>query len=69
MNKNRAPRNRTIELTDDELQEFSEMCTKTEEIESLSSVENTLIFGDLFEVAHLLPSEIVDLLVVDRLIT
>lgn len=65
MKKERAPRNRTIEISEDELKAFSEMCTQGKDFDLLERVENTVIQGDLFEVSPKLTKEFVDLLIVD----
>jgi site-specific DNA-methyltransferase (adenine-specific) len=54
----RAKRNRTITLNDTDINRYVSLCTR-------SYVENSLIYGDTFEVLNRLPSSFVDLLIVD----
>jgi len=65
MIKARAPRNRTLTCTDAEMAELSAflLCVSTRA--SVGSLTNHVINQDYFEVRPFLPSEFVDLLILD----
>jgi len=65
MKKNRAERNRTLELTDIEKKEFSKNLISLKEKTTLSQITNKTINQDLFSVLDFLPDNFVDLLFVD----
>jgi len=61
----RAPRNRTITLTDKERENYRRKLLKIDNPLSLGQILNKVINADIFEVADLLPSRFVDLLFID----
>ena len=63
--KDRAPRNRTITCSDDERRVFSEQLLRLHAKASVEEIRNTVINQDLNEVASRLPSQFVDLLILD----
>lgn len=65
MKKERAPRNRTIDITEEEEKIYLDLCLKPEDIQSVDSLPNRLCHGDFFQTAQTLPSDFVDLLIVD----
>lgn len=65
MKKNRAERNRTLELTDIEKKEFSKNLISLKEKTTFSQITNKTINQDLFSVLDFLPDNFVDLLFVD----
>lgn len=63
--KERAPRNRTITLTEDErLQLLSELLLIDNNV-SVETITNQIINGDILSVIDFLPSQFVDLLILD----
>jgi len=65
MTKNRAPRNRTLTLTDVDRKELSRKLISIKEKSTLSQITNKTINQDLFTVLDFLPDNFVDLLFVD----
>ncbi len=65
MEKKRAPRNRTLSIHEEEIPTLLQRCLREEDISPEQEVINSVIHGNIFQVAHQLPSEFVDLLVVD----
>jgi len=65
MEKNRAPRNRTITLTPAERTLFSKKLIKLAQKIEAKDIENKTICQNLFEVLDFLPSRFVDLLFID----
>ena len=65
MGKNRAPRNRTLTLTESEKSELSEKLITLQDKVDLSQLKNKTINQDLFTVFDYLPESFVDLLFVD----
>lgn len=63
--KNRAPRNRTINLTKKEIDFYSKKLISLEKKSNPKSVINKTIHQDLFEVMEYLPDNFVDLLIID----
>lgn len=63
--KEKAPRNRTLVLTEEDKIRYSKKIFALPEGAKAEDVINKTINQDLFEVAPLLPSEFVDLLIVD----
>jgi site-specific DNA-methyltransferase (adenine-specific) len=63
--KNRAPRNRTITLNQEEVNLFSEKLIRLEKNASLEQITNTTINQNLFEVLEMLPDNFIDLLFID----
>jgi site-specific DNA-methyltransferase (adenine-specific) len=63
--KRRAPRNRTITLTQDEQSKYRDLLLKVNGPISLPEIQNRTIHEDLFEVIDSLPDAFVDLLFLD----
>jgi len=63
--KKRAPRNRTIQLTDDERKKYAKQLIQLTKPTSLDTILNRTIWQDMFEVLSYLPDSFVDLLFVD----
>ncbi len=63
--KKRAPRNRTIELGDDERKKYKKRLIKIDKDVSLNEIINKTIHQDIFEVLDHLPSNSIDLVFVD----
>ena len=61
----RAPRNRTLTCTSEEFLEFSEAVLRVEKAIDRQNLNCRLIKGDFFEVATHLPTQFVDLLILD----
>jgi len=61
----RAPRNRTIILSDKERENYRQKLLKIDNPISLEQILNKVISQDVFEVADLLPPKFIDLLFVD----
>jgi site-specific DNA-methyltransferase (adenine-specific) len=61
----KAPRNRTITLTDKERENYHRKLLKINNAVSLEQILNKVINADIFEVVDLLPSQFVDLLFID----
>lgn len=65
MEKQRAERNRTLTLSEEEKQIFEKQIFHLSQKASLEQVENQIIQGDLFETIDLLPENSVDLMIID----
>lgn len=65
MEKRRAPRNRTITLTPEEIDRYQAELVQLGGPTVLSEIENRTINQDLFEILDCLPSSFVDLLFID----
>ncbi|QEQ00101.1 site-specific DNA-methyltransferase [Thermosynechococcus sp. CL-1] len=63
--KERAPRNRTITLTEQEQAKYRQRLLRLSHPVSLSEIINRTIHQDIFEVIKFLPSQFVDLLFID----
>ena len=63
--KKRAPRNRTIELQEAEIEKFRASLISSKNITYLDSIKNKTICGDTFEILKLLPEQSFDLLFAD----
>lgn len=61
----RAPRNRTIALSPEEISAYGERLVKVSKEVSPQEIENRTINGDLFEILEWLPTSFVDLLFID----
>ncbi|MDE0031686.1 MAG: site-specific DNA-methyltransferase [Deltaproteobacteria bacterium] len=61
----RAPRNRTLSCTDEEVMALSRDIMHVKSTIALSDIEGRLLSGDIFELARYLPSAFVDLLILD----
>ena len=64
-NKQRAPRNRTITLSDVDILRFKKNLIKLDKPTSLKEIENKTIYQDIFEALEYLPDKFVDLVFVD----
>ncbi|MDR2485076.1 MAG: site-specific DNA-methyltransferase [Treponema sp.] len=66
MEKDRSPRNRTLTISENERASLKEkLCCINSEKVYLSQLINKTICRDLFDILDLLPSEFVDLLIID----
>ena len=63
--KQRAPRNRTITLSDGDISNFKKRLIKINKPVSLEEIENKTIHQDIFEALNYLPDSFVDLVFVD----
>ena len=63
--KVKAPRNRTIEISDLEMKSYQSRLNKVESKVSPKEIEDTIINQDVFQVLDWLPSSFVDILFVD----
>lgn len=63
--KQRAPRNRTITLSDGDISNFKKRLVKLSTRASIYEIENKTIYQDIFEVLDYLPDGFVDLIFVD----
>ena len=61
----RAPRNRTLSCTQEELVELSETIVRVETTLDPQDIACQLIGGDFFEIAAYLPTQFIDLLILD----
>ncbi|WP_448573172.1 DNA-methyltransferase [Trichothermofontia sp.] len=64
-NKERAPRNRTITLNEEEKVKYGQKLLRLDKPASLQEVINCTINQDLFQVVNFLPQQSVDLLFID----
>jgi site-specific DNA-methyltransferase (adenine-specific) len=64
-NKQRAPRNRTITLSDVDILRLKKNLIKLDKPTSLKEIENKTIYQDIFEALEYLPDKFVDLVFVD----
>jgi len=65
MQKQRAPRNRTISLCDKDILSYSARCDTLDTSKTLHNAANKVFKGDAFAVMPFLPMQSVDLLIVD----
>lgn len=63
--KNKAPLNRTIQLSEIEIKKFSKELLTINKIASVKKIKNKILNQDIFEVIDLLPENFVDLLFID----
>ena len=63
--KQKAPRNRTITLTDAEMKRLRKRLIKLNSPVIVEEIENRIIYQDVFETLDYLPSRFVDLVFVD----
>ena len=63
--KNKAPLNRTIQLSDKEIKVFSKELVILDKKASTKNISNKILNQDIFEVIDLLPQKFVDLLFID----
>src|SRR3989344_8476990 len=64
-NKQRAPRNRTLTLNDEDISRLKKRLIKLERPVSFDEIENKTIHQDVFEALEHLPDKFVDLVFVD----
>ena len=60
-----APRNRTLKCSPEECEKFAIKLLKPNTKQTPAQLENQLIVGDIFEIVDYLPSQFVDLLILD----
>lgn len=66
MTKNKALRNKTIDTSIAEGQQYLKRCiTVTSPLSNINNITNHTILGDMFNITPLLPNESVDLIIVD----
>ena len=65
MNKVRAPRNRTITLSKAERQHYDKDLIRLSKPVDIDAVENKIVNQDIFEILDLLPTDFVDILILD----
>ncbi len=65
MEKQRAPRNRTLSCSADEIEQMTARLAKINGPATRAQIEGQIINQDLFEVARFLPTAFVDLIVLD----
>ncbi len=65
MPKEKAKRNRTIDISEKDGRRFLKKCIQVKKPVSADDVRDRIIHGDLFETAGLLPKESVDLMIAD----
>jgi site-specific DNA-methyltransferase (adenine-specific) len=65
MVKERAPRNRTLTCSEEEVTRFSQQLTRLAGIVAARDIENTVINQDLFETSSFLPKAFADLIILD----
>jgi site-specific DNA-methyltransferase (adenine-specific) len=63
--KNKAPLNRTIQLSEKEIKKFSKELVFLNKKTSVKKIKNRILNQDIFEVIDLLPQKFVDLLFID----
>ena len=63
--KKRAPRNRTISLSSDELKSYSSRLISLKSPTGVRQIENKTIYQDVFEALDYLPDKFIDLIFVD----
>ena len=61
----RAPRNRTLEITENDRERLLRRITTVTKDVKIEEIENTVIKGDIFDIIGFLPAKSVDLLFVD----
>ncbi|MCY4205634.1 MAG: DNA methyltransferase [Bacteroidetes bacterium] len=61
----RAPRNRTLSCTPEEIDELSKTILRVEDAVDLQDICSQLIGGDFFKIASHLPDQFIDLLILD----
>jgi len=65
MEKQRAPRNQTLQVSEAEMRKLEEKLITITTPVSAAELINTTIQGNLFELVEFLPSEFVDLMIID----
>lgn len=65
LKKNKSPRNKTLEMTQQEYLHFQEGLLSVQNPVGLDAVMNKTILGDLFEVLDCLPKAFADLIIID----
>lgn len=61
----KSSRNKTIDFSIEQGQEFLRRCKRIQSPASLKQIENSVLLGDTFEILPLLPQHFVDLMIVD----
>lgn len=61
----KSSKNKTIDFTEEEGQKYIQRCIRQNDINGIESVINKTILGDSFAILKMIPSESVDLIVVD----
>ena len=61
----KSGRNKTIDLSLEEGQEYLARCVKTSELSEVSDLRDKIICGDCFQALPHIPKQSVDLLIVD----
>ena len=64
MTKERAKRNRTLTLTDEERRELQQMMITAQDFDA-ANAENTIVCADLLEVIDQIPNGVADLIIID----
>ncbi len=63
--KSRAPLNRSLSISDDELEKYKKRLITISSGLTKKQIENKIIFNDIYEVLDLLPDKFIDLLFID----
>lgn len=63
--KKKAPRNKTIELNQSQINSYARLAIKLREKTSINEIENKIIYQDTFKAIKLIPDSSIDLIVVD----
>lgn len=63
--KQKAPRNKTLELSPEEEKKYALKALELKEKSPLSKIKNRIILGDSLKAMELMPSKIADLMIVD----
>lgn len=63
--KNRAPRNRTLTISPQQVKVFRSRFVRLSELATLAQIENKILLQNLFEILSFLPHKTVDLLFLD----
>ncbi len=63
--KTKAPRNRTLTCTSEELEELAKEILRPQAELSIQDIDNTLALGDVLEITAKLPRQFADLLILD----
>ena len=63
--KQKAPRNKTLELSPEEEKKYASKAVELKEKASLSKIKNRIIFGDSLNAMEFMPEASIDLMIVD----
>lgn len=63
--KSRAPQNRSISITDAEIEKYKKRLITLSTVSGKKQIENKIIYQDVYEVLDLLPDKFIDLLFID----